>query len=145
MNPQTQLHTSPTGNLVEWDGVGPYPLALFPVEEQLRIAEAVAQPKPPARWIRLGAAEITSRAWAEWYRQRGVDPYRIRENIPTWMRAAVLERDGLICQLCGGDVEAEKVHLDHKVPHSLGGPDSLDNLQVSHALCNMRKGARVDG
>ncbi len=142
---QMKLRTSPTGALVEWDGTGPMPLALFDEDKQREIAEAVAQPKPPPRWLSLGASEITSRAWAEWYRQRGVDPYRIRQHIPTWMRAAVLERDGLVCQLCGDDVEPDDVHLDHRLPHSLGGLDTLDNLQVAHALCNMRKGARVDG
>lgn len=141
---QLSLRVAPSGDLVEWDGEGPMPLALFPLDDQERIAAAVAQPRPPEKWLSLGCAQIHSRAWLEWYRQRGVDPYRLREHIPAWMRDAVIERDGDICQLCGDPVAPSDVlHLDHIVPHSLGGHDTVANLQVAHALCNMRKGNRV--
>lgn len=40
-------------------------------------------------------------------------------------------------------VVIEEVHIDHVVPWSRGGSSDMDNLQVSHSLCNMRKGART--
>ena len=55
---------------------------------------------------------------------------------------AVIERDGLMCQICGVDVDADDVHIDHIHPVSLGGRNQLDNLQVAHSFCNLSKGAR---
>lgn len=54
------------------DGV--MPLDEFPETEQRAIAEAVAQPEPPPKWIDLGLARIVSRAWCEWHWARGLDP-----------------------------------------------------------------------
>jgi 5-methylcytosine-specific restriction endonuclease McrA len=74
-----------------------------------------------------------------------VHPARsIRRAIPGWLRMDVLNRDGLCCQLCGGPVERDDVHLDHILPVSKGGATTLRNLQVAHAVCNIRKGARTD-
>lgn len=128
------------------------PLDEFSAAKQAEIAAAVAQPTPPEQWRAYGPADspyplawMTSRAWVEWHVQRGVDPFeRKRDKIPPSVRAAVLDRDGLVCQLCGGDVEPGDVHLDHIKPWSLGGRDSVDNLQVTHSACNIRKGARFD-
>lgn len=71
--------------------------------------------------------------------ERRVTP--LRYDVGTHKR--VIERDGLICQLCGGAVERSDVHIDHIYPYSLGGATALNNLQVAHSLCNIRKGARV--
>jgi hypothetical protein len=66
-----------------------------------------------------------------------------RPRISQWLKAAVIDRDGLVCQLCFGPVELNDIHLDHIRPFSHGGPTSLANLQVTHSRCNMSKGARV--
>jgi hypothetical protein len=58
------------------------------------------------------------------------------------LRAAVLARDGMVCQLCGGVIFSEDdLHIDHKRPIVLGGKSTLDNLQATHAGCNRAKGA----
>lgn len=124
----------------------PMPLSDFPEADQARIADAVAVSRPPAKWIthRDGSVpmfQLVSRAWHEWYRQRGIDPDRRREKIPTTTRRRVIDRDGYVCQLCGGTVEPDDVHLDHIYPRSLGGSNEPSNLQVAHSLCNMKKGA----
>lgn len=56
---------------------------------------------------------------------------------------AILARDGLWCYLCEKDVEPHEVHFDHVIPLSRGGSHTADNIRVTHAVCNMRKGARV--
>lgn len=75
---------------------------------------------------------------------RGAHPSRSwRQKIPADVRRSVIARDGGVCGLCGQPVPNEDVHIDHIYPQSLGGADELDNLQVTHSLCNMRKGNRV--
>jgi len=125
------------------------PLEEFPEHMRRAIAEAVAAPAPPPRYILIGhpedpfpLAEMDSRGWWEWHWQRGVDPEKARVSIPAGMRAQVITRDGLVCALCGGDVDLADVHIDHRHPVALAGPTELSNLQVTHSLCNMRKGAR---
>jgi len=128
------------------DGV--MPLSEFRPEAQERIARAVAQPRPPKRWISVGLGWIESRAWYEWHWARGKKlkrrpgSPRSRPPIPKAVRAAVLDRDGHQCQHCGA---TEKLSMDHIYPWSLGGPDTIDNLQTLCRPCNSRKGARIDG
>ena len=88
-------------------------------------------------------AWLPRRAHLEWHLFRGIAPAARRPSITPRIRAAVIVRDGFICQLCGGPVDPADVHLDHIKPFSLGGPTTVDNLQVAHSRCNMSKGARV--
>ena len=68
-----------------------------------------------------------------------------REPRPWIDRDAVLKRHGLVCGICGEDIKAgDAIHIDHIVPFSKGGTSEIDNLQPTHAVCNMRKGARAD-
>jgi hypothetical protein len=84
------------------------------------------------------------------YAKSGKTRWREREGrISPLLRDAVLERDNWRCQLCGGVIPRGQTdtnaiaypNIDHIVPSSLGGPTTLDNLQASHRMCNMRKGA----
>ena len=65
-----------------------------------------------------------------------------RRSINDTTRYAVLERAGFKCQCCGmkplknNDVI---LHIDHIIPYSLGGSDSIDNLQVLCDKCNLSK------
>ena len=117
------------------------PLYRFPDDKRFIIGLAVLAPSPPPKWISLGPAQITSRAWHEWHWYRHSDTRR--SPLPLAMRLQVIERDGLVCGLCGGGVEEDDIHIDHIIPVSKGGKDMLDNLQVSHSTCNLRKGNRV--
>lgn len=129
------------------------PLEEFPIERQEEYERIAQLPSPPPKWKQFyyhGStsrvmAEIPSRAWHEWHWFRGIDVGAGREPIPASLRRAVIERDGYLCGICGGDVEPSDVHLDHIFPWSRGGPTSLKNLRVTHSLCNIRKGAKVDG
>lgn len=68
---------------------------------------------------------------------------RVRTKIPARVRRAVIVRDGLRCGLCGDPVSTAELHLDHIVPWAAGGPDTVDNLRVTHARCNMRRPRRA--
>lgn len=118
------------------------PLTLFPDDHLERIRYEVEQDWKPRYWLDFGVCQIPSRAWVEWYWQRGLDPDARRPAIPTWMRNRVLARDGYVCQICLLPVDPTDVHLDHIKPWSRGGIHSVTNLRVTHSLCNMRKAAR---
>lgn len=55
----------------------------------------------------------------------------------------IIERDGWNCGICGGAVVADDLSFDHIVAIGLGGEHIADNVQVSHAACNSRKGSEV--
>ena len=71
---------------------------------------------------------------------RGNDPGQSRPPIPPRVKAAVLERDWPNCQICGGLIALGEQHLDHIKPFSMGGEDTVENLRLTHDLCNMRRG-----
>lgn len=49
-----------------------------------------------------------------------------------------------ICGLCGKPIESfSDMHLDHKIPVSKGGETSPENIQLTHAACNVQKGNRM--
>lgn len=126
------------------------PLDQFPDDRRREIILAALAEEKPEKWLYFGPigsqrplAAIESRAWYEWHWYRGIDPDRQRAPLPAWLRRAVIERDGGVCGLCGGDVDPGDIHIDHILPVSLGGQDLMENLQVAHSKCNIRKGNRV--
>lgn len=56
------------------------------------------------------------------------------------LRAVVLVRDGGRCWLCG---KLGATTIDHVIPRSLGGPDTLDNLRAAHGSCNSARGTKL--
>jgi 5-methylcytosine-specific restriction endonuclease McrA len=58
--------------------------------------------------------------------------------------AAVLQRDGMVCHICGGDIPSlADLHFDHVIPLAKGGPHSAENIRPAHALCNLRKSDKL--
>lgn len=65
-----------------------------------------------------------------------------REAIPKSVRSAVIARDGLVCVYCGD--QHGPFDLDHRMPWSRGGQNTVDNLAVACQRCNRSKGALTD-
>jgi hypothetical protein len=65
---------------------------------------------------------------------------RQREPIPRDVKLTVWQRDEGRCVECGGDFELQ---YDHVIPFSMGGANTVDNLQLLCARCNQRKGGRL--
>ncbi len=69
----------------------------------------------------------------------------------------VLETYGIDCHLCNRPVDMSAprrvgspgwetaLHIDHVIPISKGGQDSLANVRPSHGKCNITKSARLMG
>jgi 5-methylcytosine-specific restriction endonuclease McrA len=62
-----------------------------------------------------------------------------------WKRKVALlrARDGNDCWLCGkplGGSPGGSITLDHVIPRSKGGSNTLDNLRLAHRRCNHRRG-----
>lgn len=57
--------------------------------------------------------------------------------------AAVYRRDEGRCGICGEMTDPNDWHLDHIIPLSRGGHHLYRNVQVSHPVCNIAKGARM--
>ena len=65
-----------------------------------------------------------------------------RKPIDETTRYAVMKRAGFKCQCCGEKPNKDNdvvLHIDHIIPYSLGGKDTIDNLQVLCLKCNESK------
>jgi 5-methylcytosine-specific restriction endonuclease McrA len=71
-----------------------------------------------------------------------------------WSYALVLETYGATCYLCEQPIDLNAprqvgrpgwelgLHIDHVVPISRGGSDTLENVKPTHAYCNQTKGTK---
>lgn len=73
--------------------------------------------------------------------ERGIEQTRERLLARPY-RNAIIERDGLICGICGGAVSPDDVDIDHMTPISRGGMSVPSNLRVTHSSCNRSRGNR---
>ena len=51
-----------------------------------------------------------------------------------------------MCGICKKPLpnELDDIHVDHIIPRLYGGTDVVDNLQATHARCNLSKGAKLE-
>lgn len=72
--------------------------------------------------------------------------YRLFEDdpVPDSLRYEVLRRGNGRCALCGATKEQRPLQVDHIIPRSRGGRNTIDNLQVLCDECNRAKSNRDD-
>lgn len=65
-----------------------------------------------------------------------------KRDVPLKLRLKILTRDNFKCCLCGRSPATHTVtlHVDHIIPHSLGGKTSEENLRTLCEECNLGKG-----
>lgn len=75
--------------------------------------------------------------------ENGSEPYTEKQMIDAY---------GLLCNLCAEPINfiaprkvgargwERGLHIDHVIPISKGGPDTLENVRPTHGLCNIKKG-----
>ncbi len=69
-------------------------------------------------------------------------PKNQREEISIRKRFLVFKRYQFTCVICGRSGKGVKLEVDHRLPVSKGGTNSLDNLQTLCFECN--RGKRAD-
>lgn len=82
---------------------------------------------------------------SKWKRERqyvaaGVKARVTPSSAITKLVKSFLAKQGGCCAICG--TADAQWHLDHVMPLCLGGPDSVENMQVLCAPCNLRKGRK---
>ena len=72
-----------------------------------------------------------------------------------YLDSDILSRYGSDCYLCKNAIDLSaprsigskgwenSFHIEHVIPLSKGGNDTIENVRPSHGLCNLRKGASV--
>ena len=80
---------------------------------------------------------------------------KLSNGAEPYTEAEVLELHGAVCHLCqtkidltlnrkiGAEGWRMSLQIDHVIPLSKGGSDTLANVKPSHAKCNMDKGNKV--
>jgi len=100
------------------------------------------------------AQRILLEKWCAAHPERVRELHRRSENnrrarkagtfVETIDASFVFDRDDGICGICGESVARnEEWHIDHVVPLARGGAHSYANVQLAHAMCNIKKGARL--
>lgn len=65
---------------------------------------------------------------------------RPRKKLGLKVAERLAARQGDRCGICGQPMRAGRMHVDHIVPVSHGGPDAPWNLRLTHKACNLRRG-----
>ena len=72
------------------------------------------------------------------------DGKKLKKESYLKLRFDILSRDNFTCQYCGRTPsDGAKLHVDHIVPKSKSGSESIDNLITSCEECNLGKGATL--
>ncbi|MGL6340322.1 MAG: HNH endonuclease [Waterburya sp.] len=66
-------------------------------------------------------------------------------HIPKAIRVDVLRRDNYRCVFCGVSAKKAELQIDHIIPFSQGGSNTMDNLQTLCSDCNLGKSNRFSG
>ena len=102
-------------------------LTINQVEELIRLCESKLE------------AEAAKRGDTFW-KHRATD----REPVSGSIRYEVLKRANQRCECCGVSILDKPIDVDHIVPRSLGGENSINNYQALCYECNTNKGNRDD-
>lgn len=69
-------------------------------------------------------------------------PRQREQRSMQWIKKQLIRRDGMMCGLCQEPIDSIKdATLDHIMPKSRGGTDTITNLRLAHKACNQERGA----
>jgi 5-methylcytosine-specific restriction endonuclease McrA len=69
-----------------------------------------------------------------------------RKGAGTRLRKIIADRElvlygAVACFCCGKPLAAKSATIEHIHPQSLGGKNTIENLALSHAICNEKRGS----
>jgi 5-methylcytosine-specific restriction endonuclease McrA len=80
---------------------------------------------------------------------------KLNNGFEKYSEEQVLSAYGGACHICNNLINLDasrsvgsigwemSLHIDHVIPISKGGPDTLKNVRPSHGICNLRKSATI--
>ncbi len=103
---------------------------------------------------KLGDAFVIDENFKKIHREKTVKPQQPKKSanensaqriiFSKQTRQTVLTNYNYTCPICGKTLSAGDVTIDHIVPLSRGGTNSLDNLRPVHSMCNHMKNNCTD-
>lgn len=69
---------------------------------------------------------------------------KMPRKAPRLSAGTIFERDGGVCQYTGRKLPRKQLNIDHVIPRTKGGKDTWENLVLSDAELNRRKGNRFN-
>lgn len=100
-----------------------------------RAANPGSETKNSREWRKRNPEKWALRNRENQRRRRGEKPVNY---------SAIIERDGMVCHICTGQIEGlSDLHMDHVIPLARGGAHHEDNIRPAHALCNLRKSDKI--
>lgn len=109
-------------------------------KEKIYNSIKVSKSKKPEIYAGLGRKHANMRRARKL--NNGQEPYT---------ESAMLELYGTVCHLCESSIDMAAprkvgtpgwelgLHVDHVIPLSKGGPDTLENVRPAHGKCNLQK------
>jgi len=83
----------------------------------------------------------------EWRKRNPGSPHGKRHQISSGWRNIIIDflikRDGFVCGLCNESLEGANIHINHIIPVALHGLDVMENVNLTHASCNIQDGQRI--
>lgn len=105
--------------------------------------------------------KANNKAWKENNPEKYAELNRRKEHVrrarknnnghSPYTEAEMLNLYGTLCHLCSLEIDMDAprkvgvegwekgLHIDHLIPISKGGPDTLENVRPAHGLCNIEK------
>lgn len=71
--------------------------------------------------------------------RKPIKSIELRRGISLKVRFEIMKRDNFRCVLCGQDAKETKLVIDHIVPVTHGGTNSVVNLRTTCSACNLGK------
>lgn len=71
--------------------------------------------------------------------------YKLKERrTKQFIRKQLINKNGAVCAICGNPIETMKdCTIDHIIPISKGGLTTIENCQLAHKNCNVKKGDKI--
>ena len=71
--------------------------------------------------------------------------YKLKERrAKQFIRKQLINKNGAVCAICGKPIETMKdCTIDHIIPISKGCLTTIENCQLAHKNCNVKKGDKI--